>query len=94
MNAAADIVIYSLLTKAGLAEPIAVTEAEQRYALQAAIADFGRKGMNAEKRELQRDGIKADSIQHPAFMMARRRAIEETFDWMIKEELQITDYVK
>lgn len=89
-----EMLAYDNLANVGLADPVNVTEREQQAILADMLAEFSRKQMVADKAQLKRDGIKAEQIQFPAYRLARRNALKATFDWMIKEEIQITDYIK
>lgn len=74
-----EMLYYQALSNVGLADEIAVTPAEQKAVLERMIAGFGRKDKKA------RNG---------SFQLARRDALEHTFAWMVKHEIQITDYIK
>lgn len=94
MSSIMEMLAYDNLANVGLADPVNVTEREQQAILSDMLAEFSRKQMVANKALLKRDGIKAEQIQFPAYRLARRNALKATFDWMISEEIQITDYIK
>lgn len=94
MSPIMEMLAYNMLADLGLADPVNVTEREQQAILSDMLAEFSRKQMVANKAQLKRDGIKAEQIQFPAYRLARRNALKATFDWMISEEIQITDYIK
>lgn len=89
-----EMLCYDNLSEVGLANPVKVTEQEQREIFHETLFELSQKQMAADIAGLKRDGIKAARIQFPAYRLARRNALKATFDWMIKEEIQITDYIK
>lgn len=93
LSAIDEMLVYDLLAKVGLAEPVVVTDQERHAILRETLNDASRL-MTAEKERLKNVGIKAEQIQTPAFILARTKALKDTFDWMITEGVQITNYIK
>lgn len=94
MTPIAEMLYYGLLSKVGLADEIVVTEYEQRIILQRAINAYARRGYIHDVNRLKEQGTGAKDLEHGSFALARHRALKRTFDWMVKEEIQITDYIK
>ena len=90
----AEMLYYELLASVGLACEIVVTIEEQKQILQRTINDLARRGMVGDMRRLEQAGTDAPELQHGAFSMARRKALEQTFAWMVEQRIQITDYIK
>jgi len=89
-----EMLCYQMLSDAGLADEIVVTLAEQRIILQRTINAFIGKGYIADAESLRKEGVASKEIKHDSFALARRKALERTFAWMVEQEIQITDYVK
>ncbi len=89
-----EAVIYEELAKVGLAEPIAVTVQEQRLILRRTLFDLGQRHLIGDKNRVAAQGINAPEIQHPAFMLARYRALKTAFAEMVADDVQIMDYIK
>lgn len=79
LDAVEEILCYNNLSNVGLAEPISVTIEEQREV----VSNLFASSMGGGKQ-----------TQFTAYKIARRKAIEDTFKWMVEEEIQITDYIK
>lgn len=89
-----EMLCYNVLSDVGLADEIVVTLDEQRYILQRTINEFARMGNVGDVQLLKKAGPGAKELEHGSFVLARRKALERTFAWMAKHEIQITDYVK
>lgn len=89
-----EMICYNVLAEAGLAEDMVVTPAEQRHLLQRTIGDLLRGGYAFDADRLRQEGVEAQDIKHGAMTMARRKALARTFDAMLEDDVQITDYIK
>lgn len=89
-----EMLCYNTLSDVGLADEIVVTLDEQRVILQRTINEFARSGNLGDVNRLKKEGTRAKDLEHGSFTLARRKALERTFAWMAKNEIQITDYVK
>lgn len=94
MNGIAEMLCYNSLAEVGLADEIVVTLDEQRVILQRAINEFTRRGKIGDARRLKGEGTDAKELEYRTFTLARRKALKRTFEWMIRREIQITDYIK
>jgi hypothetical protein len=50
--------------------------------------------MVGDARRLKGEGTGAKELEYRTFTLARRKALKRTFEWMIRREVQITDYIK
>ena len=94
LSPVAEMLYYEMLASSGLAESIEVTMAEQREILQRTIAGLARENMTGDVNRLKKEGPGAKELQGKAYAIARRKALRSVFDWMVKNEIQITDYIK
>ena len=90
----AEMLYYKLLSDAGLAREIEVTIDEQKVILQRTINEFARNGMVGDVRRLQEAGTDAPELEHGSFVLARRKALKDTFARMVDEGININDYIK
>lgn len=84
-----EMLYYDILAEYGLAKPVEVTEAEQRYILQRTINQFAKRGMVGTVNKLHELGIDNPALEHDSFVYARRKALEQTFVRMINENIDI-----
>ena len=84
-----EMLYYNILAEHGLAKPVEVTEAEQRYILQRTINQFAKRGMVGTVNKLHELGIDNPALEHDSFVYARRKALEQTFVRMINENIDI-----
>lgn len=85
---------YGILEGVGLADEIEVTEAEQRFVFFRAMRQYMSKGMNYDCDRLRREGLDSSELRARAHSLARKRALLSTFDFIIVQEIQISDYVR
>lgn len=90
----AEMLYYKLLSDAGLAKEIEVTIDEQKAILRRTINEFARNGMIGDVKRLQEAGTDAPELEHGSFVLARRKALKETFAKMVEEGIEIKDYIK
>ena len=84
-----EMLYYGILAEYGLAKPVEVTEAEQRYILQRTINQFAKRGMVGTVNKLHELGIDNPALEYDSFVYARRKALEQTFVRMINENIDI-----
>ena len=92
LTSVGEMLCYNTLSEVGLAEDVVITDDELQEILRRTIAAFS--GNRIEVNRLKHEGTKAKELQYGANILARRKAIRQTFDWMIEREIQITDYIK
>lgn len=90
----AEMLYYKLLSDAGLAKEIEVTIDEQKAILRRTINEFARNGMIGDVKRLQEAGTDAPELEHGSFVLARRKALKDTFARMVEEGININDYIK
>lgn len=88
-----EMLCYNILASVGLADEIVVTVAEQKEIWNRCVWEFAKRGMIGDINRLKKDGYNATGIDYGAFTLARRKALIKTFDWMVENEIQITDYI-
>lgn len=85
-----DLLVYDALERMGYAEPIQVTPVDMKCAVSRLINKQHKGVLNDFIGSCIRSmGVKHDSVPHEALILARIRAIRETFDYMIKNEINI-----
>ena len=85
-----DLLVYDALERMGYAEPIKVTPVDMKCAVSRLINKQHKGVLNDFIGSCIRSmGIKHGSVPGEALIIARLRAIRETFDYMIKNEISI-----
>lgn len=85
-----DLLVYNALERMGYAEPIKVTPMDMKCAVYRLINKQHKGVLNDFIGSCIRSmGVKHDSVPHEALILARIRAIRETFDYMVKNEINI-----
>lgn len=85
-----DLFVYNALERMGYAEPIRVTSVDMKCAVSRLINKQHKGVLNDFIGSCIRSmGVKHDSVPHEALILARIRAIRETFDYMIRNEINI-----
>lgn len=87
-NPIAEMLAYDCLASVGLAEQVNLTDGQQRKIIEDMLLELSKN--NDFDNNLRRKGFE----DFPQYRMARMIALKATFDWMIKEEIQIKDYIK
>lgn len=88
-----EMLAYEELAKVGLAGSVEVTADEQRMILQRTLLELTQTQRIYDRNNVQAQGIRAPEIKFPAYALARRKALERTFAEMVKNEIQIKDYI-
>lgn len=94
MSPIGEMIYYKLLSDAGLAPEIAVTEDEQRAIYQRTMNRYAKRGMVGDMRRLQSEGIEATELRHGAYAMARRKALKRAFSQIAEKGIDIANYIK
>lgn len=89
-----EMLAYDMLADLGLAEPYEITQQEQTRILEQTIAEYERKLQYHDARRLRNAGTNADEIKYNSTRAARKKALKAAFDYIIDNEIQITDYIK
>lgn len=85
-----DLLVYDVLERMGYAEPIEVTPVDMKCSVSRLINKHHKGVLNDFIGSCIRSmGVKHDSVPHEALILARMRAIRETFDYMINNEINI-----
>lgn len=90
-----DFVIYKELEAKGLAIPIEVTEEDAKAAVNRLIKKAQSGLINKFVGEcIRRLQTRHSDVPGQALILARQRAIMQSFDRIIKEKIELTDYFK
>lgn len=93
ISAIAEMLYYQILERVGLADEIEVTEKEQSIIMFRTIRDYLSRGMNYDAERVRREGPESSELQKGAYNLARRKALIEVFKRLVKEEIQLSDYI-
>lgn len=85
-----DMLVYKELERIGVAEPIQVTERDRKMA----VSNLIKKNQQGVINDFVGSCIRAMGVKHglvpdEAYSIARQRAIRETFDYMINNDISI-----
>ena len=94
MSPIAEMLYYQLLSKAGFAPEIVVTQNEQNAILQRTINQLALKGNIGEMNQLKQAGPDAPELQYGAYTLARKKALQSAFERMVATGIEIRDYIK
>lgn len=84
------LLVYDALERMGYAEPIKLTPVDIKCAVSRLINKQNKGVLNDFIGSCIRSmGVNHDSVPHEALILARIRAIRETFDYMIRNEINI-----
>lgn len=92
MGIVVEKLIYDVLAKIGLAETVAVTTNDQQEIINASIKELKSLGRDREANQIKKSNGRG--LEFKAYIRSRRKAIQNTFDWMLEREYQITNYIK
>ena len=84
---------YNLLSGAGLAKPIEVTEAEQQAILLRTIVHHTKEGNVYEANRLKKEGINADDIKGDTERYGRRKELRAVFEDLMKRNIKLENYL-
>lgn len=94
MTAIGEMLVYDGLANVGLAEPVNITAREQRVIYERAMYELSQQQRVYEMKQLKDDGYTAEQLQASAYQLARRKALRATIEEIVRNEIQITDYIK
>lgn len=84
-----ELIVYRELVRNGLAIDWVITEADRKQAVNSLIQKAQKGLINQFVGEcIRRQQTKHKDVDAEAMIIARRRALKETFDYMIKNEIQ------
>lgn len=89
-----EMLYYTYLRELGFAKDVQVTEDEQKEILRRTIAQYAMKGYIGDMNRLKESGTGDAEIQPEAYRLARRKALKDAFDFCIKNEIELAEYVK
>lgn len=84
---------YNELAALGFAPEVEVTLADQREVLAATVREYLSKDRLFDASRLKKEGTDSNEIQHGAFLIARDRALRETFARMRDNGVNLNDYI-
>ena len=89
-----EMLFYNVLASVGLADEIVVTLEDRKAMFEQTIMDLARRGMVGDLARVKKSGVESSELQNGAYMMARRKALESTFEQMVENGIEITEYIK
>lgn len=89
-----EMLYYTYLYELGFAKEVQVTEDEQKEILRRTIAQYAMKGYIGDMNRLKESGTGDAEIQPGAYRLARRKALKDAFDFCIKNEIELAEYIK
>lgn len=94
LSAIKRVLMYNVLVSVGLAQSVVVTHEETR----AALSDMLRRASNHELNEftahhVRKQGVDNEDVKSSAFLIAREKALQYSFDQIIKEEIQLSSFL-
>lgn len=89
-----EMLYYTYLHELGFAKDVQVTEDEQKEILRRTIAQYAMKGYIGDMNRLKESGTGDAEIQTGAYRLARRKALKDAFDFCVKNEIELAEYVK
>lgn len=90
----AEKILYEVLSNVGLVAPIEVAQKEQEFILKKTLNSFLAKQMTGDYKILKEKGLSAEEIQFEAFVLCRRKAIREAFNDIIRDDINIQEFIK
>ena len=95
MNPIREMLYYNRLVDVGLADSIVITNEDKQIALQKTLSRIAKGMVNPyEARQIRRQGVEHETVKVAAIGVSERRTLYNAFDEMIREEIQITDFIK
>lgn len=88
------IICCDVLAGCGLMPEIEVTPQEQQQIFQRTMNHYARMGNVGDLERLRKAGPTEPELQQKVFALARRNTLRMAIERIIKEEIEITDYVK
>ena len=95
MNPIREMLYYNRLVDVGLADSIVITDEDKQIALQKTLSRIAKGMVNPyEAGHIRRQGVEHETVKVAAIGVSERRTLYNAFDEMIREEIQITDFIK
>ena len=94
MTPITEIICCDVLAGCGLMPEIEVTPQEQQQIFQRTMNHYARMGNVGDLERLRKAGPTEPGLQQKAFTLARRNALRKAIERIIKEDIEITDYIK
>lgn len=94
MTPITEIICCNVLADCGLMPEIEVTPQEQQQIFQRTLNHYARTGNVWDLERLKKAGPTEQGLQQKAFTLARRNALRKAIERIIKEDIEITDYIK
>lgn len=94
MTPITEIICCDVLSGCGLMSEIEVTPQEQQQVFQRTMNLYARMGNIGDLERLRKIGPAEPALQQKAFTLARRNALQRAIERIIKDEIEITDYIK
>lgn len=89
-----EMLYYTYLHELGFAKEVQVTEDEQKEILRRTIAQYAMKGYIGDMNRLKESGTGDAEIQPGAYRLARRKALKDAFDFCVRNEIELAEYIK
>ena len=90
-----EMLCYMFLSGVGLAEDVEVSDRDRALALRRYMSRALRGLVNKYVAErVRKEGDKSSELDFTSYEIARGRAIEEAFKYMVDNEIQLTDYIR
>lgn len=90
-----EMLCYMLLNEVGLADDVIVSENDRALAMRRYMRRAYRGLVNKYVAErVRKEGDKSSKLDFTAYEIARSRAIEEAFKYMVDNEIQLKDYLR
>lgn len=93
MTPITEIICCDVLAGCGLMPEIEVTPQEQQQIFQRTMNHYARMGNIGDLERLRKAGPTEPGLQQKAFTLARRNALRKAIERIIKEDIEITDYI-
>lgn len=94
MTPITEIICCDVLAWCGLMPAIEVTPQEQQQIFQRTMNHYARMGNVGDLERLRKAGPTEPGLQQKAFTLARRNALRKAIERIIKDKIEITDYIK
>jgi len=94
MTPITEIICCDVLAGCGLMPAIEVTQQEQQQIFQRTMNHYARMGNVGDLERLRKAGPTEPELQQKVFALARRNTLRMAIERIIKDGIEITDYIK
>ena len=94
MTPITELICCDVLAACGLMPKIEVTPQEQQQIFQSTMNHYARMGNVGDLERLRKAGPTEPELRQKAFTLARRNALRKAIEHIIKDGIEITDYIK